>query len=945
MSLFNKIIDLQKLDAAWERVRRNRPAAGVDQITADQFDANKKAELKELHAELLNGTYHPHAVRQVVLQGESKQRTVSLYCMRDKVIQLSAAQELNRIYEDRFPRQVYAYRSNKSALNAVNDIDAAISTGKYSHLLKLDIASYFDSIEWPLLEDILSQRILEEPVILLIGENVCAGILNEDGEVTAPVKGIHQGSSLAPVLSNIFLMDVDKWIAENSSFYARYSDDMLILGANEQELESLWNAIEQKLIKLHLSLRREKSGIFSLADGADFLGYHFDINGKSIPVKAEKGLARRLENMWLDYGDITVEEKAKKALGILGGWEQYFREHRKPQSILEFTALLSSGKIQEVGDLICMRQGLENEYYDVMCYLAEKWKQSERPDLELQEYECYYALPEKSSTDNDSFGETRETLNHFYRDFIVLQSVDTATELAQAYTDCGFYENARWWMKEADRLRTVNTERTPTVPDSIVTPAGTKEFQPEKYVPKWDEDSAEKLLAAFAGREDIFSVAVPAPNKSRHFEIRMQPLTPEVVSMHLKGLETVGTYVQRSNGTVRFWVADIDVSKKVLLQHSQSSETYAAWLRRAAQVALNIQKHLRSLGIESGIEFTGNRGYHVWVLFEVWIPVRYANLLSDVIESRVKIENELTLEFFPNKTKLKPGKYGQVIQLPLGIHTKTGEYSCFYNDSMQPIENVSALCDTFPKTSLSTLKRAISAGGYSKEDTRTATHQEFDLSAYGDIPENVKQILSGCALMQYLCDKARKTQYLSHFERLSLLYVFGHAGQEGKDFLHTVMANTLNYQYQVTERFIRKLPDKPISCIKLRDQYKMITAEIGCSCVFRRMKGCYPSPVLHALSQSKDNEAAVTIPASNPLTKEKEQKVLSELNLQLKVQELTSRVLELKKQKRKLDAAVSKAEKELEKIFDSENIETMELELGLLVRRKKDEGYEWLIEI
>mgnify|MGYP006074156915 FL=1 len=96
--------------------------------------------------------------------------------------------------------------------------------------------------------------------------------------------------------------------------------------------------------------------------------------------------------------------------------------------------------------------------------------------------------------------------------------------------------------------------------------------------------------------------------------------------------------------------------------------------------------------------------------------------------------------------------------------------------------------------------------------------------------------------------------YLSHFERLSVLYVFGHKGDEGKEFVHTVMGFTLNYQYSITQKFITKLPEKPVSCVKLREQYKLITAEYGCNCNFKRTKNCYPSPVLHAIKDSGEEQ-------------------------------------------------------------------------------------------
>ncbi len=199
--------------------------------------------------------------------------------------------------------------------------------------------------------------------------------------------------------------------------------------------------------------------------------------------------------------------------------------------------------------------------------------------------------------------------------------------------------------------------------------------------------------------------------------------------------------------------------------------------------------------------------------------------------------------------------------------------------------------------------------------------------------------------MRYLCQKARTTGYLTHFERLSVLYVFGHLGDEGKTFVHTVMEFTLNYQYHVTEKFIQKLPGKPISCLKLRDQYKQITAEYGCSCDFKRTKNCYPSPVLHAIKSSGDVAQDVTIPTSRTLSKEKEKKVVEEINIHKKVQELAGRIIEMKKQRRGIDKAIQKIENELEKIYDQAGIDCLEVDMGLLVRRRKGEVYEWLIEI
>lgn len=125
----------------------------------------------------------------------------------------------------------------------------------------------------------------------------------------------------------------------------------------------------------------------------------------------------------------------------------------------------------------------------------------------------------------------------------------------------------------------------------------------------------------------------------------------------------------------------------------------------------------------------------------------------------------------------------------------------------------------------------------------------------------------------------------------------------------------------------------------------LITAEYGCSCNFKRTKDCYPSPVLHAIKSSEEVSGDVTIPTSRTLTKAKEKKVVEEINIHKKVQELASRIIEMKKQRRGVDRAIQKTENELEKIYDQAGVDCLEVDMGLLVRRKKEYGYEWLIEI
>ena len=102
MSLYTKIIDLQKLNIAWNKVRKNKPAAGVDNISYEMFEERKRVELRQLQLELQGHTYEALPVKEVVLYKGEKARSIALYSMRDKVVQQAIAAELNVLFDKYF---------------------------------------------------------------------------------------------------------------------------------------------------------------------------------------------------------------------------------------------------------------------------------------------------------------------------------------------------------------------------------------------------------------------------------------------------------------------------------------------------------------------------------------------------------------------------------------------------------------------------------------------------------------------------------------------------------------------------------------------------------------------------------------------------------------------------------------------------------------------------
>ena len=938
MSMYSKIIDLQKLDQAWEKARKNKPSAGVDGISYEQFHNNKKENLKQLQTELKEHRYQALPVKLTTIYKGEKERVIAQYSMRDKVVQQSLAAELNRMFDHMFTAQTYAYRPAKSALHAIEELGEKAAEPGFSSFLKIDISKYFDRIQWDILKTDIEKYVSEEDVIGLIRENACAASLDTmTGELMEKRCGIYQGSGIAPILSNIYLMEFDRWLfSQKDIYFIRYSDDMILLTESVERSMELLQEITARLQLLGLQINDKKSVLGKVEEGFDFLGYHFDRGGKAIPAKAEQDLTDRLEMMWLSSGDIGTEDKLKKALEIVGGWEQYFRGEREIGSVFEYAALVyvNEGNDAQLQKLKERRGEFPNIYRDLMQYLSSVWRAEEENDLELLEYEQYFRIWKEDQKEKRPTQLVKE-LADIYRRYVILESVEDSLELMQLYSDLKEYEKAEYWQRISEKQK---KEQRGGGYVQTIRIAG-------EILPVYDRTTAGRMLSVFAGREDMYSTECMGTDRNRRIDLQTRPLTEEVLKEHLQGNKTIGTYLQRPNGTVRSMVFDVDISKKVLLQHDRGTEEFKKYMEKASGKALEIIKVLRDMGIVGYMEYSGCRGYHIWIFFTEWVPARYQVLLMETVTAQLEKEDgDIAIECFPGKMKQKPGKPGQPIKIPYGIHGRTGERSYFIDEGGEPIVNINHFVDGLSKTSPEVLKRVIAAS-FGKKAVHDSMEVDMDLEAFGDIPVSIREVLEKCNLIRYLCQKSVKTAYLTHFERLSLLYVFGHMGEEGQKFIHKVMSFTLNYQYQITEKFIRKVPEKPISCPKLRDQYKNLTAEIGCSCDFRHSKNCYPSPVLHAVSLSKDLQPDITLPTSRTLTKEKEQSVMDEINIHKKAQQLAGRILELKKQKRGLDKNIEKLEGELNEIFQAEKIDCLEIEMGLLVRRKTEAGIEWVIEI
>ncbi len=942
MTLYTKIIDIQKLDEGLQKVVKNKPAAGGDGITYNMFQDNKKEYLEQLHLELAEHRYHPQPVKLVKFYRGEKERTVALYSMRDKTLQQSIATELQKIYEPLFSKVCYAYRSGRSAIEAVGKIQWYMAD-KGGWVLKMDIHAFFDSILQCKLQQELQHTIKEQAVVELIMENASAKSLESNGKIIRKPEGIWHGSNIAPILSNIYLKDFDYEMEQKASFFVRYCDDMLVMTENKDKARELLQFTKVYMEKRGLILNEDKMMLAPVEQGVNFLGYHFNSSGKRIPVKAERNLQTRLEDLFMASLNLSIRERLKKGAEILQGWEQYYRSQREIHSIWEYAVVLYM--VQNKGDKIQekiwdMRPLFRNNYRELTKYMAELWKQNGRIDLQLLEYEQLYELDEIDQYCIKDYSSpfVQELLSR-YEKLTAYEDQDILAEMIQDYIDLKCLNKAFSLMERYQRMKNTEYELPSNPPVQI---------EPSSLI--LSDETRQLFYKLFVGREDTYS--------EEHMFRKMivsqkkEPLTDEILKEHLSATRTIGTYAQRPNGTAKYLVIDIDISKKILLKYSVESGEMEQYRKLCFHISCNILKVLEKLGLKGYIENSGFRGYHIWIFFTEWIPVRHINALSQIITEKSQdiLEEEINIEYFPNECRIRREKAGTSIRLPLGINSKSGQRGYFLNENFEIITELTSFFKDIAKFSLAAVRKIIAMYAGDKKMVSSLLLKKYtldqNLEDFGRLSDEVRTVLEQCSLMRYLCQKARKTGYLTHFERLSVLNVFGHMGDGGKEFLHQIMEYTLNYQYQITQKFINRIPEKPVSCMKLQEQYYQITAQIGCSCNFKRTKNCYPSPVLHALKSVDTERGQITVPSSRNLSKEKEQMVYQEVNVYRKVQELTENILEMKRQKWAIDKKMAKIEKELESIFDGMKIDCLEIDMGLLCRKEKENGkYEWVIEI
>jgi len=260
------LIDEEALKRAYGRIRKNA-AVGVDGVTKEQYGEALESNVATLHGRMKTMRYRHQALRRVQIpKGKGKTRPIGISSIEDKVVQGAIREVLQTVYEPIFSDQSYGFRPGRSAHDAMRSLNQALARGEMNWILEADIESFFDSIDRKMLMEMLRERVADTSMLRLVGKCLHVGILDGE-EYSEPSEGTVQGSSLSPLLGNVYLHHVlDQWFErdvlprmQGKARLIRYADDFVIGFEREDDAKRMMSVLGRRFERYGLRLHPDKT--------------------------------------------------------------------------------------------------------------------------------------------------------------------------------------------------------------------------------------------------------------------------------------------------------------------------------------------------------------------------------------------------------------------------------------------------------------------------------------------------------------------------------------------------------------------------------------------------------------------------------------------------------------------------------------------------------------
>ena len=329
MKLMDEVLSKDNLNQAYLQVTRNKGASGVDDMTCEEVKDYLKVHGNELISQIKSREYKPLPVRRVEIpKPNGGVRKLGIPTVIDRIIQQALVQKLTPIFEPTFSEYSYGFRPNRRCQNAIDRALELLNQG-YERIIDLDLEKFFDNVPQDKLIRLVDNMVNDSDITALIHKYLKAGVLI-NGEFEETTIGTPQGGNLSPLLSNIYLNELDKELERRGLHFARYADDCVIFVKTENAAKRvMFHIVKFIETKLKLKVNAEKTHI-TKPNNLKYLGFSFwkdKEKWKSIPHQESfKKLFLKLKNLVKRSWSIDLTYRIKKINEVLRGWINYYRQ-------------------------------------------------------------------------------------------------------------------------------------------------------------------------------------------------------------------------------------------------------------------------------------------------------------------------------------------------------------------------------------------------------------------------------------------------------------------------------------------------------------------------------------------------------------------------------------------------------------------------------------------
>ena len=324
-ALLAQVLERANLQRALKQVRRNKGAPGIDGMTVDELPGYLFHHWLEIRAQLEAGSYRPRPVKRVEIFKETgKTRPLGIPTVVDRFIQQAIAQVVSAQWEPHFHRHSYGFRPQRSAHQAVREVQANIRAG-HGWVVDIDLQAFFDRVNHDRLMVRLKSRCPDADLLRLVNRFLKAGV-SVEGNIEPTHMGVPQGGPLSPVLANVVLDELDWELDRRGHRFARYADDCNILVKSKRAGERVMASVTRYVgDTLRLTVNRLKSAV-DRPMNRKFLGFTASRNGARLKVadKAIDKLKDRVRELTRRTRGTSIGAIVAELRETLLGWKAYF---------------------------------------------------------------------------------------------------------------------------------------------------------------------------------------------------------------------------------------------------------------------------------------------------------------------------------------------------------------------------------------------------------------------------------------------------------------------------------------------------------------------------------------------------------------------------------------------------------------------------------------------